>query len=92
MRMPVGKKEIFITFRVGALFAQPLLGPCSPGEDVAESYHERGGSFRGHILLSAFPEQWLPWWGYYICYVQAFVLGVERSQEQRERKKSCKKI
>lgn len=26
VRMPVGKREIFITFRVGALLAQPLLG------------------------------------------------------------------
>lgn len=64
MRMPVGKKEIFITFRVGDLFAQSPLGPCSPGEGVAEFY-ERGGSFRRHILWSAFPrEQWPSWRDY----------------------------
>ena len=37
VRMPVGKREIFITFRVGALFARPLLGLCSRGEGAAQA-------------------------------------------------------
>lgn len=41
--MPVGKREIFITFRVGPLLAQPLLGPCFLGECAAKaSCGERG--------------------------------------------------
>lgn len=38
VRMPVGKREIFVTFRVGALLAQP------PGEGPAEASQGRGGA------------------------------------------------
>lgn len=54
MRMPVGKREIFITFRVGALHAHPLLGPCCCGKVRPRLLVERGGSFMGRALPSVF--------------------------------------
>lgn len=52
MRMPVGKREIFITFRVGALLAQPLLGPCCLGECAAKaSCGERWKLLGAHLAI-----------------------------------------
>lgn len=50
MRMPVGKREIFITFRVGALLAQLLSGPCAPGEDTARASHAASPSTSCHLF------------------------------------------
>lgn len=47
MRMPVGKREIFVTFRVGALPAQLLPGPLPLGMSAAwPGWGEAGASWK----------------------------------------------
>lgn len=61
VRMPVGKREIFITFRVGALLAQPLLG-LTVVEKVQPRLLMEGWSFMGYILPTKFPRRTVATW------------------------------